>query len=219
MIWYLPSCKYQAGHSASSARIRRWLSGREGIRIAGCCRTSQELFCPGDTVLTNCTSCTAITNEVSPWVREMSIYEFLLEQPDFVWPDYGGERITVQDCYRSIHKPHMMAAVRECLHRMHMVPVELAENLEKTRFDGVFQFTPVARNNLSIAPKFFGKLQEEYIEVIPPEQQHARMEAWVRQYTTERTVAYCNACLKGIGIGGGNGVHLLDLITRDLTEE
>lgn len=216
MIYYLPSCKYQAACPDSSLKIQKWLAVRENVQIAGCCRRAQEVFQAGDVVLTNCTSCAAITNEVSPEAQEMSIYEFLLQVPDFVWPDYHGEKITVQDCYRSRHDRQLMEAVRECLRRMNAVPVELTDNLEKTHFDGVFQFADVAQSNLKIAPDFFTKLQREYIEVISPEEQLLRMQQQVRQYTTKRTVAYCNACLRGIQLGGGEGIGLLELITRDL---
>lgn len=219
MIYYLPSCRYKAAHVDSSKKIQRYLSQKPDLQIAGCCRVSQHLFQEGDTVLTNCTSCAVITDEASPQAKEITVYEYLLQDPSFVWPDYHGEEITVQDCFRSRHKPEMMRAVRECLKRMNMVPVELEENYEKTRFDGVFQFSNVSESNLKLAPKYFSKLQEEYIEVIPPEEQKERMTAWVSQYKTPRVVVYCNSCLKGVLLGGANGIHLLDLITRDLPEE
>lgn len=219
MIYYLPSCKYKAAHADSSRKIQRYLSGKPGLEIAGCCRVSQDLFREGDLVLTNCTSCAAITDEAAPQVREISLYEYLLEDPEFVWPDYHGEEITVQDCFRSRHKPEMMRAARECLKRMNLVPVEIKENLAHTRFDGIFQFSNVSESNLKLAPNYFSKIQEEYIEVISPDEQRERMAEWVRQYQTNRVVVYCNSCLKGVLLGGANGVHLLNLITRDLLEE
>ena len=91
----------------------------------------------GDTVLTNCSSCAIITDEMSPQADEMSIYEYLLADESFPWPDYHGEVVTVQDCYRAAHKPAVQKAVRECLNRMNMRPAELEENYERTRFDGI----------------------------------------------------------------------------------
>ena len=218
MIYYLPSCKYKAAHRDSNQKIQRYLAGKPDLEIVGCCRVSQHLFQAGDLILTNCTSCAAITDEASPQAREISVYEYLLEDPEFVWPDHQGEEITVQDCFRSIYKPQMMLAVRECLKRMNIVPVEIEENMERSRFDGTFQFSNVSESNLKLAPNFYTKIQDEYIDVIAPEEQKARMIAWVRQYKTNRIVAYCNSCLNGILLGGVNGVHLLDLITCNLPE-
>jgi len=219
MIFYLPSCKYQAAHPDSSLALQAWLCKKANVQIVGCCRTSQHLFHAGDMVLTNCASCAAITREVSPFVQEMSIYEFLLRLPDFPWPDEHGAKITVQDCYRCRHNRQLMDAVRECLRKMNAEPVELENCREKTRFDGVFQFTDVSKSNLDLAPAFFTKIQKEYIEVLPEAEQRLRMEQWVSRYAANRTAAYCNACLSGIRLGGGNGVHVLELITKDLLEK
>lgn len=214
--YYLPSCRYKAAHTESSQKIQNYLRTKEDLSIAGCCRVSQHLFHEGDTVLTNCTSCAIITDEVSPQANEISIYEYLLNDPTFVWPDYNGEEITVQDCYRSRHKPETQHAVRECLRRMNMVPVELEENYENTQFDGVFRYQEISESNLKLAPKYFTKLKNEYITVIPKDEQKAEMERWVSQYKTKRVVVYCNSCLTGVLLGGADGIHLLDLITRDL---
>ncbi|MBR3006827.1 MAG: hypothetical protein IKH68_09240 [Erysipelotrichaceae bacterium] len=59
-------------------------------------------------------------------------------------------------------------------------------------------------------------MEEEYITVLPEEEQKKEMEKWVSQYTTKRVTVYCNSCLKGVQLGGADGVHILDLIARDL---
>ncbi len=214
--YYLPSCRFKAGHKETSEKIQAYLRTKDDLVIAGCCRVSQGLFKEGDRVLTNCTSCAIITDEVSPQTKEISLYEYLLEDRDFKWPDYHGEAITVQDCYRSKHKPEMQKAIRKCLEKMNMVPVEIEENFEKTMFDGTFRYEPISASNLKLAPKYFEKLQKEYIEVLPVEQQKKELENWVSQYKTDRVTVYCNSCLKGVLLGGANGIHILDLIARDL---
>lgn len=215
-VFYLPSCNFKAAHPEVSEKLQAYLRNKPDTEIAGCCRVSQDLFHEGDTVLTNCVSCAIITDEVSPQANEMSLYEYLLQDPLFPWPDHHGEKITVQDCYRTVHKPQVQKAVRECLLRMNMVPVEIEENYEKTRFDGPFRYTKMPSGNLKIAPVFFNKLNDEYIEVLPAEEQERIMKEWVRQYQTERVVVYCNSCLNGVKMGGANGVHLLDLAAENL---
>lgn len=214
--YYLPSCKFKAAHKETSEKIQAYLRNKEDLVICGCCRVSQKLFKDGDRVLTNCTSCAIITDEASPQAQEISLYEYLLEDEDFVWPDYHGEEITVQDCYRSRHKPQMQKAIRECLRRMNMVPVEIEENYEKTMFDGTYKYAAISSSNLSLAPKYFSKMEEEYISILPEEEVKKEMEKWVSQYTTPRVTVYCNSCLKGVLLGGADGIHILDLIARDL---
>lgn len=217
MIHYLPSCKIKALHKEESVKLQHYLA-EKGVNILGCCRIPQShvQMLPGDTVLTNCTSCAIITDEHSPEVNEISLYEYLLEDDTFPWPDFNGERITVQDCYRSTHKPEVQKAIRECLLRMNMVPVEIEENYEKARFDGTFVYEPVSESNLKLAPNYFTDFQNNMVKVIPADQQKQAMEDWVKQYETERVVCYCNSCLKGLKLGGANAVHIVDLIAEGL---
>ena len=48
---------------------------------------------------------------------------------------------------------------------------------------------------------------------MPEEVQTALMREQVEKYTESLFVAACNRCVKGITMGGGKGVHLLELAT------
>lgn len=217
MIHYLPSCKFKASHPETSSLLQTYLSNN-GVNVSGCCRLSQNQFGKGDTVLTNCTSCAIITDEQSPEVNEISVYEYLLNDSDFNWPNLNGEEISVQDCYRCVDKPEVQKAIRECLIKMNAVPVEIEENFEKTQFDGTYKYNNVSKSNLDLAPQYYTRLQNDYIKVKTIEEQIQEMKKWVEQYKTERVVCYCNSCLKGLKLGNANAIHILDVITRNLKE-
>lgn len=217
MFVYLPSCNFTAACPESSRKIKTYLSQKEQVRVAACCRPTQKALTADDTVLSICLTCSAITREVSPQAREMSFWEYVLTVPGFPWPDFGGERMTVQDCWRARNKPELQKAVRECMRRMNLEPVELAENYEKTQFDGVWRFNESSvQRNIGIAPVYFTEVQARGLELIPPQEQAARMTEWAKQYTTDRVLTYCNACLKGVCMGGARGVHLMELLTARL---
>ena len=213
---YFPSCRFTAAFPEVSRRIQVYLSEKPDIAVMGCCRPGQAQLDPGDTVLTICTSCALITREASPHAREMSIYQYLLDDPAFPWPDLCGERIAVQDCRRVRTDAVLQDAVRECLRRMNAVPVELPENRQNTRFDGVWYFNPAAPGNLSIAPKTFGAIRDHELTLLPKEEQLSRMRSHAASLPDLRIAAYCNACVSGLKMGGANAVHLMELITRDL---
>ena len=101
--------------------------------------------------------------------------------PDFPWPDFHGEAITVQDCWRARRNPGLMHAVRQCLQRMNIHPVEIEENFEKTTFDGMWRFSEAPiRRNIGIAPKYFSEVRDHGIELLPPNEQEERMKAMGR---------------------------------------
>lgn len=212
---YLPSCNFTAARPEASRKIKAYLTSRD-IQVAGCCRPTQKLLTSEDRVISICQTCSAITREASPQASEISLWEYLLTDNDFPWPDFQGEEMTIQDCWRARHKPALLDAVRLCMEKMNLRPVELAENRENTQFDGVWRFQPVAKKNLEIAPNYFGEVAATGLELLSPEEQKVRMEAWVSQYTTSRVAVYCTACLKGAELGGAHAVHLLELLTANL---
>jgi hypothetical protein len=215
MIYYLPSCKVKANHAEASLKIRQYLN-EHGVEIIGCCRVSQNLFKPGDTVLTNCTNCALITDEVSPQANEISLYEYLAEDSSFLWPDFHGEKITVQDCWRARHKPTTQKAVRICLQKMNIIPVELEENFSKTKFCGTWLYSPMKDNNLKIAPNTFNDINDHYVQILDEEEKIRRMKEQVSKYTTSKVAVYCNACEKGARLGGADAVHMVELLASAL---
>ncbi len=217
MYYYLPSCKFTGMLPEVSAAWKRFFAGRADVTVTGCCRPTQKLLQEGDTAIALCQTCMAITREASPQARVTSLFEYVLTLPDFPWPDYGGEEITVQDCFRARHDRPLQMAVRECLRRMNMVPVELEENCEKTRFDGAWLMNPVADRNLAIAPVYFNEIKENWARPLPEEEQVRLLTAHAAQYRTDRVLAYCNACLSGIKKGGAEGVHLAQLLCANLS--
>ena len=94
---------------------------------------------------------------------------------------------------------------------MNAVPVELEDNFEKCTYDGVWLFEPKIPQE-KFAPETFGKINREYITPVPKEEWEDRMKAHVSQYTTDRVVCYCNACLRGARMGGADAHHILSLI-------
>ena len=66
------------------------------------------------------------------------------------------------------------------------------------------------------APVAFGEINRTGIIPVPEEEWEQRMQDHVSQYTTDRVVCYCNACLAGVKLGGANGVHILELAAARL---
>ena len=212
MICYLPSCSFTALCPKTTEAVKAYFKEKEDVTVGVCCRPMQKKMTKGDTALTICRSCAAITREASPEVTERNVFSYLLEDPDFVWPDHKGEAITLQDCWRARKDPALHEAVRECLRRMNFQIVEMAENRQNCDFDGTWRFKTVEKRNLDIAPVYFREVGDRYTEVLSEEEKLARMQAHAALYETERVTCYCNSCLKGIRLGGAKGVHLMSLI-------
>ena len=123
--------------------------------------------------------------------------------------------ITVQDCWRTRNNRPLQDAVRECLRQMHFTVREVAENYENTRFCGVWLNNPAAPDLSAVTPELTAYL-DQYRIILTPAEQQERMKEWVSQYDTDYTAVYCNGCERGIRLGGGHPVHMIELLTRDL---
>ncbi|MBR0214845.1 MAG: hypothetical protein IJL95_09010, partial [Solobacterium sp.] len=88
----------------------------------------------------------------------------------------------------------------------------LAENRENTRFCGTWRYEPVSPANRRDEPQRCAWVDERgWITPAAPQDKQRIMQEWVKQYETDRVAVYCNSCLKGVLLGGADGVHVLDL--------
>ncbi len=216
MVYYLQSCSYPyaGGSERSNEQIRDYLYSK-GVFICGCCHYSQGLFKPGDTVLVICSNCAEVTKEISPQVNLVGLYTYLLNDPDFPWPDYGGEEMTIQDSYSFREFPQMQRDVRTCMEKMNIKVVELDERYEDCQFDGPGRYAMPSKRKRGMAPKQMAA-QAANVLPIPEGGILPLMEAQAQKCTTDRVAVYGWSAGRGIELGGGKAVHLLSLITRDL---
>ncbi|HUH65710.1 MAG TPA: hypothetical protein VLZ07_04695 [Syntrophales bacterium] len=141
-----------------------------------------------------------------------SLWELILEDKKFSYPDYSHEKMTVQDCWRSYDNRVEQEAVRMLLEKMSVDIVEMNENYEKTQFCGVSIYQPAPERNLKLAPirfvknaagKFISRTEEEKLELM---QKHCK------EINTDKVVAYCHYCSKGLELGRKNVKHLAELL-------
>lgn len=214
MLYYLPGCTTNRNHKQAGRKLLDYMRAR-GAKIAKCCKLDVDYYRDGDVAVQTCTQCGLILQERRPGLRVVSIYEFLADNPGFPFPDLRGKRLTVQDCFRTREDAPLQDAVRQCLKNMKAEIVEAKENRGDTKFCGVWLNSPIDKQCAALAPKTFAAL-EPFRKLLSPEEQKAAMTEWNKQYETEEVVVYCNGCEKGLRLGGGKPVHLIELLAAGL---
>ncbi|MBP3752350.1 MAG: hypothetical protein J6H20_06985 [Pyramidobacter sp.] len=215
-IFYFPGCKYSARSPESSARLTAYLAGRFGAVAAGCCSADHARPERGDATLYQCPTCGLILNESGTAGTVRSVFELLLEDERFPWPDCGGEAMTVQDCWRSRKNAAFCDAVRECLRRMNVTIVELEQRYERADFCGPSLYKGPNPRYSKLAPQ---SLVNEWTHpVLSEDEQRARVLEHARDWTTEKVLVTCIGCAQGVEMAGHTPVHLLDLLTAALPE-
>ena len=161
MKYYFPSCKFTQMRPETSEKVKRFMDSK-GVRVVGCCRPGHKALSGwNDIAITICETCSIIIGENRPAAKVISLYEFIDGLPDFPFPDYKGERITLQDCYRAKAKETEKAAVRSVLRKMNVEIVELSGTEEEINFDGSFLFGPMRPDNFTLAPLRFADFYEK----------------------------------------------------------
>ena len=210
MYTYFPSCNLTKASRESSLKMRRYL--KERMPVEGCCLYYQKTFNLDDIGLIVCQACREHLQEKIPEDKLMSLWEYLDTLEDFPWPDYKGKVMTLQDCWRDRNHPEVHEAVRHLLKRMNIGIVEIANNRENANFCGTLHMVPQLKENI----KRMEANGEMKISKMPESDQAAFMAEQVAKYTIPEVVCYCNRCVKGIELGGGKAIHLMDLVARDL---
>ncbi len=186
MICYFPSCNFTSLRPETSARIKAFMHSC-GVTVKGCCRPGHKEVEAGDMLITICKTCRIICEENRPDTVVVSLAEWLDSLKDFVFPDYHGERITLQDCYRAKGRAGELLAVRSVLKKMNFEVVELPQEEETVNFDGDFCFRPVAARNIAIAPKTFAAIERD-LTPKSPDEADSYLRQYCKRFTTKRVI-------------------------------
>ncbi|MDO4499746.1 MAG: hypothetical protein Q4B60_00560 [Erysipelotrichaceae bacterium] len=206
MHYYLPSCKIKSTFPDISNKIQDYLENK-GVKVLSCCKLVNLNFNEEDIVLNNCVSCSIIMDERFPNVNQMSIYEYLLKQEDFKWPDLNGTKYVIQDCIRSNHKPNVQEAIRLCLNKMNIEVIESND----TNFDGAFKYKTIPPKTLDAAPVYYKNYQKQQT-ILTDEEIAAKMSEQLSEYPTDNIIVYCNSCYSGLKMVDENCKHILEII-------
>lgn len=182
--------------------------------ILGCCKAINVSFKKGDRIINNCTSCAIICEENYPEIRCISIYEYLLEDLNFKWPNYNKSNFLIQDCYRSNHKKNTQEAIRTVLNRMNINIIEIEENFESCNFDGLLKYKKLPDILFKAAPKYYDNYAGRFQELIPESDAIKELNKHKYLYTCDDVVVYCNSCYQGLKTIDVKVKHILELIFK-----
>ncbi|MDE6589890.1 MAG: hypothetical protein K2K53_06020 [Oscillospiraceae bacterium] len=211
---YFPSCRYKALSPENSQKLQSYLKKRFGMETIGCCSVDGGKPTGEDTAVFNCPTCAVTIEEAAPAAKRVSVYEYLAADESFPWPDYKGEKMTIQDCWRTAEERKMQEAIRVMLRKMNIDVVELENNYEKSDFCGVSLYWSNKNRSVKLAQRLatdsrFSPLSEE-------EQQEKMKDHAAKNYKTPKVICYCKACMNGVQMGGHEPIHVLDLVAAGL---
>ena len=203
---YFPSCNFTKMAPTAAKAIRSYLA--EKMQVAGCCRVDKLAYEEGLTGLYFCQACReTLENRVPGKYQLKNLFEYLVDDKDFPWPDYSGLTATVQDCWRDRNHPEIHEAVRKALAKMKVRVIEMEENREKAVYCGNIHFEPHKPENILLMEQY----KDKPLVLAPEEVQKKLFEEQAEKYPCDNVITYCNRCTLCIRTFGVNGIHLMEL--------
>ncbi|MBU4254524.1 MAG: (Fe-S)-binding protein [Acidobacteria bacterium] len=158
-----------------------------------CCRHTPHIAT--DTQVINiCPGCDRRYRENYDNPSTISLWELLLENETFAFPDYTSQEMTIIDACPTRDQDRIHRAVRALAERMNITIVEPAKTMRKSTCCG---------------DTFFG--------VLPAEQVIDQMKAKAAEMSVDQVLVYCVSCSKSMFIGGKRPRYLVDLLFAEET--
>ena len=238
---YIAACVFTRKYPELSMRIVDYLQERFHMPAMRCCtpnfhpesiaQSVNEKYRPRweampvfeeltekNTIVYICHNCQAVFEESFPKPGRKSLWEVILEDEDFPYPDYHGMEMTVQDCWRTRDQRGEQLAVRELLKKLNIRAVELEENFDKTQFCGYSLYQPVLPRNAEMAPRRFVEGAQGKFIPHTREENQILMGEYCAKLPTRQVVTYCHYCLDGLKLGGAEAFHLSQLLFPEREE-
>lgn len=235
MRYYIASCMFTSRFPELGMKIASYAESK-GLTVIRCCVPGWKVqkyvdrmpegsirerwaafphtaeFKPGDEIYVLCANCNNIIEERNTGAKIYSIFELIDEDKDFRFPDFNGETVTLQDCWRWRQYENVQNSVRSLLKKMNMNFVDTEKNKKDADFCGLTLYKPQLPRNYMLAPKHYAENIEGLFLPHTEEEQKAIMTKICSGYKTERVVCYCHYCLEGLLAGGAKAKHIMELL-------
>jgi Fe-S oxidoreductase len=192
---YAPGCALMLYKPQLAERLRAHLDATHGGMLTHltCCRHEPHLD-SGTVVINTCSGCDRRYRELYEGVSTVPIWEVLVADDSFDFPDYGGAQMAIHDACPTRTETRVHVAVRALLDRMNIVVVE----------------PPATRlRAICCGDSFFGELPDERVTDL--------MARRAASMPREDVVVYCVSCIKAMHTGGRTPRYLVDLLFAEET--
>lgn len=193
---YVPGCALMSYKPHLAEKLKELIESRYGEMdtMLECCFTKPVL--EADThIITPCVTCASKYANMYPDCHAEFFLDVLAESDDFIFPDYGGEKMSIQDTCSSRSMPKTQATIRKLLERMNITLVEPERSGLKAKCCG---------------QTLYGKADISKVKSF--------MQNRAAEMPCDDVVVYCSSCIMSMTQGGKQPRYILDLIFGEKTE-
>lgn len=193
---YAPGCALMSYKPHLADKLKEIIESRYGKMdtMLECCFTKPFLE-SGTHIITPCVTCASKYANIYPNCHVEFFLDVLAESDDFIFPDYGGLKMSIQDTCSSRSMPEIQATIRRLLERMNITLVEPERSGIKVKCCG---------------QTLYGKTDIDKVKSF--------MIGRASEMPCNDVVVYCSSCIMSMTQGGKQPRYILDLIFDENTE-
>lgn len=193
---YAPGCALIIHNPELVKKSHQYLCQEFGdMPIHSLCCQREAAIAPGTEVVNTCPGCDRKYRDPARRLQNISIWELIASSTNFPFPDYQGERMSINDACPTRNEARVHEALRKLLNRMNITLVES----ERTGMNGT-----------CCGDSSYGKL--------PVTQVKEKMKQRAAEMPAVNVVVHCISCIKSMHIGGKQPRFMLDLLFGQKTE-
>ena len=117
---FFPGCRIKAGYPNASEKLKQYMKDRWKIDPVGCCKEDHVKIEKDDEVLLICNNCSHDLESLTKCQNITYIYEIIDADDSFIFPDYHGKVIYLQDCFYGYRDHFIDQTVRSLLKKMNI---------------------------------------------------------------------------------------------------
>ena len=192
---FFPSCKARAVYKEPSQKLAEYIKSKFDIDPIGCCKINSPKLTENDTAMILCLNCARVIEANANYKNIEFIWEVIDKDKDFIFPNYQGQKMTIQDCHIVKGRKNVQDAVRSLMKKMNIEIVELEKRLDDAEHCASHEIIGYHRDR--------------------PMTEEEKKEYFTDRYkniTTEVVVSYCKYCNEGVSMSDKKGLHILELL-------
>ncbi|MCF0115201.1 MAG: hypothetical protein HUJ56_07600 [Erysipelotrichaceae bacterium] len=124
---FFPGCNVKSRYSKSSQLLADYLYKRYLIAPEGCCKENYTKIDKDTNVILICNNCAAELCKRIELNNVSFIYEIIDEDKDFIFPDYQGMTLYLQECHHGYYNKDIETTIHSLLKKMNINYISLPE--------------------------------------------------------------------------------------------
>lgn len=192
---FFPSCKAKSAYKESSEKLAKYIKNKFDVDPIGCCKVNNPKLTSEDTAIILCINCARVIEANADFDHIEFVWEIIDKDENFVFPDYHGIKMTLQDCHIVKGRRNVQDSVRSLMKKMNIEVVELEKNREEAENCASREIVGYHRE--------CAMTKEEQIEYFTKRYENVQ---------TNIVVSYCKYCNEGVNISDKKGIHILELL-------